>query len=81
MFWNFCLAFGLTVLGFLYAHYTNKINKQKVVNKSRRLLPYVLKFLAFGLTVLGFLYAHYTNKIKKQKNCQQAKLSFAQCDI
>ncbi len=56
------LAFGLTVLGFMYAHYTNKINKQKVINKSRCLLPYVMKFLAFGLTVFGFLYLHYTNK-------------------
>jgi hypothetical protein len=56
---KFCLAFGRTVLCFLYAHYTNKINKQKVVNKPRRILPNVLKFLAFGLTVFRFLYAHY----------------------
>ncbi len=73
---KFCLAFGLTLLGILYAHYTNKINKQKVVNKPRRLLPNVIKFFAFGLTVFSFWYAHYTNKINKHKtvnklNCLQ----------
>ncbi len=79
MFSNFCLAFELTVLGFLYAHYTNEINKQKVINKSRRLLPYVLKFL-FSIWTNSFrlfVFALHKQKIVNKRNCLLPNVIFS----
>ena len=52
------LAFGQTVFGFLYAHYTNKINKQKVVNKPNRLFPNVI-FVYIRTNNIGLMWAHF----------------------
>jgi hypothetical protein len=65
---NESLAFEQIVLGFLYAHHSNKTNKQKVVSKLNRLLLNVMEFSLFGQTVFGFLYAHYTHKIDNKPN-------------